>query len=53
MDRRSFTGLIVFVLGIVLAFFSWPTGIIFGVIGLAIILNQNEDKIEKIKFNKK
>jgi protein-S-isoprenylcysteine O-methyltransferase Ste14 len=49
MDGRGFTGFVIFVLGIILVFFNWIMGVVLGVVGLTIILNVNEDKIEKIK----
>ena len=50
MDGRAFTGFVIFILGIILIFFNWPVGVVLGVIGLAIILNRNEDEIEEIKY---
>ena len=50
MNGRSFTGFVIIILGIILGFFNWIMGVVLGVVGLAIILNKNEDKIEEIKY---
>ena len=50
MDGRSFTGFVIIVLGIILVFFNWIMGVVLGIVGLAIILNRNEDRIEEVNY---
>jgi membrane-bound ClpP family serine protease len=63
MDGRSITGLVIMLIGIVLFLFSifignvgilsfgiW--GFILTIIGLVIMLNKKEDKIEEINYSK-
>lgn len=52
MEARSVSGRIIFIVGIILSFISFLSGVVFVIVGLIIALNKAEDKIEKINYKK-
>ncbi len=52
MDKRSLWGWIIVAAGVAVSPFVFPMGVIVFIVGLAIVLNKNEDKIEAIKGGK-
>lgn len=59
MDERSFGGTLILILGIILILVSlWTNfvlaiyGVLIFIVGLIIIFNSKEDKIEQINYSK-